>query len=81
MREQQNLKTLRNRIGAAEYLGISLRTIDELISNGSLRCVRIGRAVRFSESALADFVEANETRVTPKRRRVARGKTSTGAKA
>jgi excisionase family DNA binding protein len=72
---------LLNRAQAAAYLGVALRTIDELISKGSLACVRIGRSVRFRESALADFVEANETRVTPKRRRVARGKTSTGATA
>lgn len=72
---------LLNRAQAAAHLGVALRTIDELISNGSLRCVRIGRSVRFRAVSLEEFIEANETAGKPSRRRVARGKTSTGAKA
>lgn len=80
MSNQPNLKTILNRIGAAEYLGISLRTIDELISNGSLRVVRIGRSVRFRAESLEEFLEANETAGKPSRRRAKRVTTPTAAK-
>jgi len=70
---------LLNRNQAAEFLGIGLRSLDELTANGSLKCIRIGRSVRVRPAALNEFVEANETRVAPKRRRAARGKTSTAS--
>jgi excisionase family DNA binding protein len=74
-------KRLLNRPEAADYLNIALRTLDEKTAIGEISVCRIGRAVRYRAAALDDFIEANETRVTPKRRRVARGKTSTGATA
>lgn len=58
-----------NRAQAAAYLGVALRTVDELISQGSIGVVRIGRAVRFKPSALDDFIDANESTIRPKRRR------------
>lgn len=61
---------LLNRAQAATYLGVALRTIDELIRTGSLPCVRIGRSVRFRPASLEDFIEANETSAKPNRRRV-----------
>lgn len=61
---------LLNRAQAAAQLGVALRTIDELISNGSLKVVRIGRAVRFRPESLQDFIEANESAGKPNRRRV-----------
>lgn len=72
---------LLNRPQAAAFLGVAMRTLDEQTANGSLKVVRIGRAVRFRPATLEDFIEANETAANPKRRRVARGKTSNGAKA
>ena len=62
-------KRLLDRPQAAAYLCIALRTLDEQTASGSLACVRIGRAVRFKPSALDDFIDANETRIAPKRRR------------
>ena len=70
MRDQPNLKKLLDRHEAAEFLGVSVRTIDEQTANGSLKCVRIGRAVRFRPETLDSYTEANESAIPPKRRRV-----------
>jgi excisionase family DNA binding protein len=66
------LSELLNRGQAAEYLTVSLRTLDEQTSIGNIPVVRIGRACRFRKSALDYFIEANESRARPKRRAVAR---------
>lgn len=42
---------------AAKALQVSLRTVYNLLESGALRSVRIGRAWRVPESALAEFVE------------------------
>jgi excisionase family DNA binding protein len=52
---------------AAAALGISVRTMDDLISKGEVPVVRVGRSVRIRPSALDYFVEARETHA--KRRR------------
>ena len=67
-----NTSQLLNRAQAAALLGVALRTIDELLANGSLKCVRIGRSVRFRQTTLEDFIEANETAATKQRRRAKR---------
>lgn len=41
---------------AAEYLGISVGTVDNLVRSKQLKATRIGKAVRFRWEALDDFV-------------------------
>jgi excisionase family DNA binding protein len=48
---------------AAEYMSTSVRFVRRLIAERRIEFVRIGRHVRISESALADFIEAG--RVEP----------------
>lgn len=62
-----------NREEAAQKLSISLRTLDEQIAKGNIPVVRIGRSVRFRPSALDFVIEANETRLSAKRRKAIRG--------
>ena len=57
-----------SRVEAAEVLGVCLRTIDELVSKGDLKVIRIGAAVRIRPSAIEDFCEARESRNNPRRR-------------
>lgn len=59
---------------AAARLAISLRTLDEITSKGDLAAVRIGRAVRYRPAALEAFIEANETKLSAKRRAAMGGK-------
>lgn len=40
----------------AELLAVSPKTIYRLVSNGELGCIRVGRAVRVTESQLNDYV-------------------------
>lgn len=70
MQDPPTLKKLLDRHEAADFLGVSVRTIDEQTSNGSLKCVRIGRSVRFRPATLESYTEANESAVPNKRRRV-----------
>jgi excisionase family DNA binding protein len=48
---------------AAEHMSTSVRFIRRLIAERRIEFVKIGRHVRISESALADFIEAG--RVEP----------------
>lgn len=64
---------LYDRLEAAARLAISLRALDEQVARGNIPVVRIGRSVRFRPSALEYFIEANETRLTAKRRAAIRG--------
>lgn len=45
--------------GAAAALNVGRRTIQERVADGSLGCVRIGRAVRFHPDDIAAFIERN----------------------
>jgi excisionase family DNA binding protein len=58
---------------AAAKLSISLRNLDEQIHLGNLPVCRIGRSVRIRPSALEYLIEANETRLSRKRRAAIRG--------
>ena len=60
MRENTILLT---RPEAAEALRQSTRTTDNLIANGELPAVRIGRRVMVRQEAIAKFIEARESRV------------------
>lgn len=53
---------LLNRKQAADILGVSLRTIDTLIFNGTLRVVRLGASVRIRPEAIVDLLNASETK-------------------
>jgi excisionase family DNA binding protein len=41
---------------AAEALAVSARTLWSLTARGEVRCVRVGRAVRYATSDLLDYV-------------------------
>lgn len=41
---------------AAEYLGVSVITVDRAIANKKISCFRIGRRVLFSKSHLDTFL-------------------------
>lgn len=47
---------------AAEALAISPRKLWGLTKSGAIRCLRVGRAVRYSPADLAAFIEAQEVR-------------------
>ena len=44
---------------AAAALNVGRRTIQERLADGTLGCVRIGRAVRFHPDDIAAFIERN----------------------
>jgi excisionase family DNA binding protein len=46
---------------AAEWLGISERTLWSLTHDGSLQAVRIGRSIRYDSADLAAFVQSRKT--------------------
>lgn len=55
---------------AAAALGISRSKLTELVAEGAIRSVRIGRLRRFSQEHIRAFVEAAEQEpVRPRRRR------------
>ena len=45
---------------AAETLAISPRTLWSLTDSGSIRCVRIGRSVRYDPADLCRWIDANK---------------------
>lgn len=54
-------RLLYDRAEVAAMMTISLRTLDELVARGEIQVVRIGKAVRFTMSALEAFIEDHET--------------------
>ena len=54
-RVREGLMTLRQ---AAEYLGVSEKTVRRLVAAGKLHCVHVGRVLRFEPADLFRFVEA-----------------------
>lgn len=46
---------------AAEILGLSRRTIQQLQARGELRPIRVGRAVRFHVEDLRNWVDGKRT--------------------
>jgi excisionase family DNA binding protein len=51
---------------AAQYLSTSVRFVRRLIAERRIEFIKVGRHVRISERALADFIEAGRVRpVTP----------------
>ena len=52
---------LLNKQGAADLLGVSVRTIDSLRKQGLPHCF-IGGQVRFSESEISSWVQAQQPR-------------------
>ena len=45
---------------AAEFLSVSIRTIQRLVSAGDLRAVRISKSMRFRMDDLLHFVDRND---------------------
>ena len=44
---------------AADYLGVSVRTVKHLMSSGQIPYVKIGRATRLDQGDLDDFIARN----------------------
>ncbi len=66
-------ESLLNRPEAAAVLNVSLRTFDDRVAKGEIAVVKIGGCCRFRRTALDYFIEANESRMTSKRRAAIRG--------
>lgn len=49
-----------DRKGLANLLGVTPKTIDREIRRGLLRCVHIGRSVRFTKKQVLEYLEAIE---------------------
>lgn len=60
LHENKETAVLRNKLQTAEYLGVSLSTVNRLIFRGQLKQIKIGRSVRISDEAIADFISRNE---------------------
>lgn len=45
---------------AAEYLGVSVITVDRAIANKTISCFRIGRRIIFDRRQLDEFLQKNE---------------------
>lgn len=59
MSESTTLLTSRE---AANFLRVSTRTLFNLTTpNGSIPCVRVGRSVRYSPTALQEWVERQQS--------------------
>ncbi|MDR2152899.1 MAG: helix-turn-helix domain-containing protein [Helicobacteraceae bacterium] len=63
IKERYNKKSVLSKIETASYLGISVTTIDRLISAGKgLSYIDAGGHKKFHASHIADYLIANETR-------------------
>lgn len=52
-----DLPRLMTRQEVAEYLGVSLTTVQNLYLSGRLAHIRVGKSVRISAAALVDYLE------------------------
>ena len=59
-KEQTQSPGALSRKAAAEYLGISIRTLDSLASAGKLQRLKIGRKTIFRVSALEGYLDSLE---------------------
>jgi len=60
--EIQSKPLLYARLQAAARLGVSVRTLDELLATNQLRSVKIGKRRLVSEEAILDFIRKAEKR-------------------
>jgi len=51
------IRPLLNRAAVAAALAVSIRTVDTLISNGSLKVVRLGKSVRVRQEDIEALLE------------------------
>lgn len=54
-------RLLVNKRAAADLLHVSEKTLDKLIIEHALPCVRLGRSVRFSVQALREWIDQKGT--------------------
>lgn len=52
---------LLSRKQAAAYLNIAIRSLDQLITAKEIRIVRIGKTIRITPAALADYIAKRES--------------------
>ena len=50
---------------ACKVLGISKPKLYELARSGKLRCIRVGKAIRYSEQAIIEYIHAAEQESQP----------------
>lgn len=55
---------------AAHYLGVSARTVKNLMADGRLPFVKIGRSTRLDPADLNDFIAQNRRKQRHPRRRI-----------
>ncbi|MBL8676273.1 MAG: excisionase family DNA-binding protein [Alphaproteobacteria bacterium] len=56
----QQINKFLTRMEAAEFLNISVRHLDRLIRNGTLRAIKLGRVVRISKVEIERTMEGCE---------------------
>lgn len=59
---EASIEPLLNTLAAARFLGMGKRTVQELVAERKLACIKIKRAVRFDPADLRAFVEANRVK-------------------
>ena len=59
-------RALFSRKDFAEACGLSVRTVDKLISNNSVKVTRVGRRVLIPARALVGFLKGNYSTTQPK---------------
>jgi excisionase family DNA binding protein len=56
-------KTYMNRPEVAEYLGVSIRFVDNMIKDKKIPCARLGKRVIFSVPSINKWLDDNEVKV------------------
>jgi excisionase family DNA binding protein len=56
-RPTPTIRPLLNRAAVAATLAVSIRTVDTLIANGSLKVVRLGKSVRVRQEDIEALLE------------------------
>jgi excisionase family DNA binding protein len=53
----QNQELLLNKERTAVLLGVSLATLNRIVSRGELSTIKVGKSVKFSANTLANYLE------------------------
>lgn len=67
---EQELPDLMTRPKAAEFIGVSINTLDRMIADKRLEAFRVGNQVRISRAACLDMINRSSSlRANPPKRR------------
>ncbi|MCI6972337.1 MAG: helix-turn-helix domain-containing protein [Clostridiales bacterium] len=58
-------KEFLDKLSAAEYIGVSLQTLDRIVKDGALPFYRIRGRVKFSVSDIDEYIESCRCRMCP----------------